>query len=739
MNGPRTTSHKSIRMLGNKNPLRDALHVLQNLSGYYVHERDNPRQILVKFKCSSSSTIFVRSVFFFWFWLSDFFSLPSFLLQKTNREVVYFSHVEMMPGGCWWIGVVIVSLVANLISVADAVMDVTLVIDPFIEEYNDRTYLKCVTDEEVYDINFGPVLETQQESFYGLTSDQTVVGDVWPEGYRGAMFWFRQAAGDARVGAFYCDVTGRGGKERVTGVKMKPGASIQPVLLTATVSAGESLTLNMTSLAPADKIEWRKDGDILTGADALQLRLDDVRVEDSGIYESYYVTNGTEGGERARAEQGIMRLLVRACPVGLWGDECSMKCPTCFNGGVCHPRTGVCVCPPGFNGPICEKACGPNRYGKKCNLRCHLDFSGQSDPEDGCAHLTFCLPDPYGCSCAPGYFGLKCSEECPAGTFGAGCCLTCHCAGGVSCNRFTGQCPAECAPGYLGTNCQIECKAGTYGPQCEGQCNCHGGATCNIVDGSCPEGCPEGYMGPDCQAPADVNGCLSHPCLYGSTCHPIGQSRYYCRCTDGYISRDCDPNEIRPPPRPDPCTSRPCLNGGVCVSNGPDFSCVCADGYHGDVCQIVVRRPAPTDPPEAEPSYLLHRVAIPAVLSVLFGIVFVTVLRRCSDKTDFQVSPEESEDKVERFTTSDEDDEDEGFEFDDEGLGPSVENSFVIENHDLQKCVESGVEPVDVPPIVQQEKVQDIPPKNSLSERRWLAQIKKVTLKLRRHRSLERF
>ena len=117
----------------------------------------------------------------------------------------------------------------------------------------------------------------------------------------------------------------------------------------------------------------------------------------------------------------------------------------------------------------------------------------------------------------------------------------------------------------------------------------------------------------------------------------------------------------------------------------------------------------------------------------------MTVLRRCSDKTDFQVSPEESEDKVERFTTSDEDDEDEGFEFDDEGLGPSVENSFVIENHDLQKCVESGVEPVDVPPIVQQEKVQDIPPKNSLSERRWLAQIKKVTLKLRRHRSLERF
>ncbi|XP_078697424.1 tyrosine-protein kinase receptor Tie-1-like [Branchiostoma floridae x Branchiostoma belcheri] len=339
---------------------------------------------------------------------------------------------------------------------SNAVMDVTLVIDPFIEEYNDRTYLKCVTGEEAYDINFGPVLESQQEQFYGLSSDQVVVGDVWPEGYRGAMYWFRQSAGGARVGAFFCDVTGRGGKERVTAAKMKPGAPIQPRVLTTTVSAGESVTLNMTSSsAPADRIEWRKDGDVLTGADALQFRLEDVRVEDSGIYETYYVTNQTVGGGRARAEQAIMRLLVRACPVGLWGDECSMKCPTCFNGGVCHPRTGVCVCPPGFNGPICEKACGSNRYGKQCNLRCHLDFSGQTDPPDGCAHLTFCLPDPYGCSCAPGFTGLKCAEACSPGTFGAGCSLTCHCEGGVSCNRFTGVCPADCAPGYLGTNCQI--------------------------------------------------------------------------------------------------------------------------------------------------------------------------------------------------------------------------------------------------------------------------------------------
>ncbi|XP_066296430.1 uncharacterized protein [Branchiostoma lanceolatum] len=248
-----------------------------------------------------------------------------------------------------------------------------------------------------------------------------------------------------------------------------------------------------------------------------------------------------------------------------------------------------------------------------------------------------------------------------------------------------------------------------------------------------------------------MNGCLSHPCQYGGTCHPIGLSRYYCRCTDGYISRDCDPNETRPPPRPDPCSSRPCRNGGVCVSDGPTFSCVCRDGYHGDVCQTVVRRPAPTEPPEAEPSFLLHRVVIPAVVSLLFGIVFLAVLRRCSDKAGFQVSPEEPEEKVEHFSTSEDEEDEEGCEFDDEGLGPSVENSFLIENNEVENCVESGAEPQDipqdippdvpedVPPVVPHKKVEGVAPRDTLSERKWLAQIKKVALKLRRHRSLERF
>ncbi|XP_078696515.1 zonadhesin-like isoform X2 [Branchiostoma floridae x Branchiostoma belcheri] len=242
-------------------------------------------------------------------------------------------------------------------------------------------------------------------------------------------------------------------------------------------------------------------------------------------------------------------------------------------------------------------------------------------------------------------------------------------------------------------------------------------------------------MGPDCQ---EQNGCLSHPCMYGGTCHPIGQARYYCRCTDGYISRDCDPEEIRPPRRPDPCSGRPCWNAGVCVPDGTTFSCVCRHGFHGNVCQFVVPTPAPTDPPAAEPSFLLYRVLIPAAVSVLVGVVFVTVLSCCSDKTDFKVEPEE---KVERFATSEEDDEDddECYDFDDEGLGPSVENSFVIVNNEVENCVESGAAPPSEPPLVLQQKAMYMPPRNTQSERRWLSQIKKVALKLRRNRSLERF
>ena len=33
------------------------------------------------------------------------------------------------------------------------------------------------------------------------------------------------------------------------------------------------------------------------------------------------------------------------------------------------------------------------------------------------------------------------------------------------------------------------------------------------------------------------------------------------------------------------CSYNPCFNGGVCIKQGPNFRCVCGDGYTGLVCQ----------------------------------------------------------------------------------------------------------------------------------------------------------
>lgn len=50
-------------------------------------------------------------------------------------------------------------------------------------------------------------------------------------------------------------------------------------------------------------------------------------------------------------------------------------------------------------------ACEPHKFGRTCKERC-------SGPE-GCKSYVFCLPDPYGCSCATGWRGLQCNEGRP--------------------------------------------------------------------------------------------------------------------------------------------------------------------------------------------------------------------------------------------------------------------------------------------------------------------------------------
>lgn len=53
----------------------------------------------------------------------------------------------------------------------------------------------------------------------------------------------------------------------------------------------------------------------------------------------------------------------------------------------------------------CFAACRVGMFGRNCQQSCGADLN--------CKGLRFCLPDPYGCSCASGWFGSRCEKGQP--------------------------------------------------------------------------------------------------------------------------------------------------------------------------------------------------------------------------------------------------------------------------------------------------------------------------------------
>ncbi|XP_052128892.1 tenascin-like [Frankliniella occidentalis] len=124
----------------------------------------------------------------------------------------------------------------------------------------------------------------------------------------------------------------------------------------------------------------------------------------------------------------------------------------CANGGgLASLETVVdndvkCICPPGFGGDRCEKACGSNRYGKSCEQKC-------SDEPAGCWGVKFCSAEF--CTCATGLAGEYCRNPCKEGFYGANCTERCgHCREGGSCDIYSGHCPNGCLSGYIPPTCQ---------------------------------------------------------------------------------------------------------------------------------------------------------------------------------------------------------------------------------------------------------------------------------------------
>uniref|UniRef100_A0A665UQD8 Sushi, nidogen and EGF-like domain-containing protein 1 n=1 Tax=Echeneis naucrates TaxID=173247 RepID=A0A665UQD8_ECHNA len=334
------------------------------------------------------------------------------------------------------------------------------------------------------------------------------------------------------------------------------------------------------------------------------------------------------------------------CPPGYTGilcetdlDECKDR--PCLNDAQCLQGTGsfTCVCEPGYTGLLCETDINecesqPCLNGGQCidevanfTCICPATFTGilcETElvilqvnstevenqtalcAEEDCKKHQICEYTSSGlsnCTCAPGFYGDKCEEEC-------------LCQNGGVCVDINGTC--KCPSGYTGLYCQFEvtqtpCSnsrtcpdggpcleyGGTYLCTCQTSgleldhkdfypyvqprsvCDsspCLNGGYCYERDGGYTCECKYGYWGKHCEK-VRLNTCASGPCRNGGSCKEESGS-YRCVCPYRFTGKHCEVG------KPDPCASSPCLNGGTCFHYIGKYKCECTDYFSGRHCEI---------------------------------------------------------------------------------------------------------------------------------------------------------
>ncbi|XP_054253608.1 angiopoietin-1 receptor [Indicator indicator] len=333
----------------------------------------------------------------------------------------------------------------------EAALDLIL-INSFPLVGNSETSLICITSK--WRSRESITIDRDQEDVTNQHREPLEVNEDSKRATAKTVVWKREQASET-IGAYYCEGKLKDEVTRIHTMKMPLGASFHPVALTVTANKGEHVNISFIRMAAKEEdAVIYKNGSFIHSVPRhevpgeLEVSYPQVQPQDAGVYSARYI-----GGNLFTS--AYTRLIVRRCEAQKWGPSCSSHCPSCTNNGICHEDTGECICPPGFMGKTCEKACGANTFGKTCEESCKENY--------GCRNYMFCLPDPYGCSCATGWMGLECDKECKPGFYGSDCKLKCNCHNRGTCDRFKG---CICSVGWHGLQCEKEGSA-NLSPQIE--------------------------------------------------------------------------------------------------------------------------------------------------------------------------------------------------------------------------------------------------------------------------------
>ncbi|KAM4752525.1 angiopoietin-1 receptor isoform 2-T2 [Cyanocitta cristata] len=331
----------------------------------------------------------------------------------------------------------------------EAALDLIL-INSFPLVGNSETSLICITSK--WRSRESITIGRDQEDVANQHREPLEVNEDSKRAAAKTVVWKREQASET-IGAYYCEGKLKDEVTRIHTTKMPLGASFHPVALTVTANKGEHVNISFIRMASKEEdAVIYKNGSFIHSVPRhevpgeLEVSYPQVQPQDAGVYSARYI-----GGNLFTS--AYTRLIVRRCEAEKWGPSCSFPCPSCTNNGICHEDTGECICPPGFMGKTCEKACGANTFGKTCEETCKENY--------GCRNYMFCLPDPYGCSCATGWMGLECDKECKPGFYGSDCKLKCNCHNRGTCDRFKG---CICSFGWHGLQCEKKGSA-DFSPQ----------------------------------------------------------------------------------------------------------------------------------------------------------------------------------------------------------------------------------------------------------------------------------